>query len=296
MQFLETLFNTLKVATTIINNAQYCGRWAVDTSGSQFINFHIVSHGKCYLKMEGDDSSAVEMCKGDMVIFPRDSHHCLSNDVTLATPINEAIAQDYQNGFLNDATGLICGYFSYHHPVLANITTQLPDVILLKAQEKASDSLSTLINVMLLEATKSQRDGDWIVNKIADAIMALLFQEHLVGDKGMLAGLAHPRLGSSLKAVLNVPDIKWTVETMANLSHMSRTAFAEQFKETVGMSPMEFVTYWRLSLAYQWLADGKETTLGAALACGYDNESSFSKAFKRVMGESPGAVRNKNTV
>lgn len=61
------------------------------------------------------------------------------------------------------------------------------------------------------------------------------------------------------------------------------------------MTPLEFVTYWRLSQAYQWLASGAQTALGAAFSRGYDYESSFSKAFKRVLGVSPGAVRKQQS-
>jgi AraC-like DNA-binding protein len=72
---------------------------------------------------------------------------------------------------------------------------------------------------------------------------------------------------------------------------MSRAGFSELFKAILQQSPIEYVTQWRISLAYRMLTDEKATTLQAALACGYDNESSFSKAFKRVLGISPGSLR-----
>jgi len=51
-----------------------------------------------------------------------------------------------------------------------------------------------------------------------------------------------------------------------------------------------------MTQAYRWLADEGITTYDAASRCGYESESSFSKAFKRVVGVGPGEVRqiNKN--
>ena len=74
---------------------------------------------------------------------------------------------------------------------------------------------------------------------------------------------------------------------------MSHAAFSDLFKSILGQSPMEYVTQWRFSMAYRMLADEKVSTLSAAHSCGYDNESSFSKAFKRIMGVSLGALRAK---
>ena len=47
-----------------------------------------------------------------------------------------------------------------------------------------------------------------------------------------------------------------------------------------------------ITLAYRLFADEKVSTLEAALKCGYENESSFSKVFKHIVGMGPGAVRS----
>ena len=92
--------------------------------------------------------------------------------------------------------------------------------------------------------------------------------------------------------ILENTQRKWTVDELAQACFMSRTAFANTFSKVLGMTPMEFVTHWRLSLAYNQLLVSEQSTLQIALNAGYDNESSFSKAFKRVLGVSPGSVKN----
>ena len=79
MDVLNQLFSTFKVSSEIFHNGQYCGSWALDTSGLHYMNFHIVSHGECYLTV-GDDPQIHNLEEGDMVLFPRDIRHCISND------------------------------------------------------------------------------------------------------------------------------------------------------------------------------------------------------------------------
>jgi AraC-like DNA-binding protein len=60
-----------------------------------------------------------------------------------------------------------------------------------------------------------------------------------------------------------------------------------EFKETVGTSPMDYLTRWRVLLAGDWLTNSGDPISAIALSLGYESESAFSKAFKRVMGCSP---------
>jgi AraC-like DNA-binding protein len=68
---------------------------------------------------------------------------------------------------------------------------------------------------------------------------------------------------------------------------MSRSTFALRFKETVGTSPMEYVTRWRMLLAGDRLMNSSDPVSAVARSLGYESESAFSTAFKRVMGCSP---------
>lgn len=230
-----------------------------------------------------------------MMLFPRDSRHQLTSNRTSPAPLNEAKMENYDDGVLDDATGLVCGHFSYDHPIMNNVVAQLADVIIIRATDAEQAALKGLLLALVECAKQTGTDSMWVLNKIAEAVMALLLQTHLKGNQGVLALISHPQLSQATSRLLEQPAQKWSVEQLAELCFMSRTRFASLFKEVSGMSPMEFVTYWRLSQAYQWLANGSQSTLSVALACGYDNESSFSKAFKRVLGVSPGAVRKQKS-
>lgn len=291
MDALEQLFAAFKIEAEVIHNGQYCGDWAVDTSGSHLLPFHLVTHGQCYLSVDGDIDNEVLLHQGDLVIFPRDIEHCLSNTSRYCGEKNLATSASYDDGVMQDSTGLVCGYFAHHHPLFNTLTHQLPVSIVLRAEEYQNTPVDMIFRALIAESESPARGSSLILAKLAEALLLLILRDHLPASDGVLAAFIHPKLSRAMGAIHNAPQQKWTVEELAGVCHMSRAAFSELFKSVVGQSPMDYVTQWRLALAYRMLADERVPTLQAALACGYDNESSFSKAFKRVMGASPGAIR-----
>ena len=292
MDVLNQLFSTFKVSAQVFNNGQYCGNWAVDTSGTSYMTFHVVSHGRCFLTINKPEVEQVfTLERGDIVLFPRDVGHCLSSDDTFQTEANQQLSQNFSQGVQDNATGLVCGYFAHNHPLISNITHYLPDYVIVRKGDNQSPGMALLLQALLQESVEADSGSELILGKMSETILALLFRDHLPSDTGVLAATLHPKLQKSIEAIHQQPKHKWSVEQLAELCFMSRAAFSELFKQVVGHTPMEYVTQWRLSLAYRMLADEQATTLEAALEAGYDNESSFSKAFKRVMGMTPGAVR-----
>jgi AraC-like DNA-binding protein len=71
---------------------------------------------------------------------------------------------------------------------------------------------------------------------------------------------------------------------------MSRSAFAARFTELVGEPVMRYVTRWRMQVALDWLQHDDVPVAELAARLGYDSEAAFSRAFKRTVGMSPGAV------
>lgn len=289
MDVLNQLFNTFKVSAQIFHNGQYCGKWAIDTSHSQYMSFHIVSHGRCFLSVD-ENSEVMTLNKGDMVLFPKNTPHCLTNDESFLQLKNTETSVDFDSGLRADGTGLICGYLEHNHPLMHSITQFVPQKICL-LQAEMSNSTQLLVKALLAESITTGPSSELVMNRIVEALLAIIFRQHLPNERGVIAALQHPKLNKAIHAIHQNPEAKWTVSSLAEKCHMSRAGFSELFKTILQQSPIEYVTQWRISLAYRMLTDEKVTTLQAALACGYDNESSFSKAFKRVLGISPGSLR-----
>jgi AraC-like DNA-binding protein len=73
---------------------------------------------------------------------------------------------------------------------------------------------------------------------------------------------------------------------------MSRSAFALRFKELLGQTPLEYVTDWRMQKALQLLKEEDKKLVEVAQSVGYESDAAFSKAFKRIVGLTPGEYRH----
>lgn len=103
---------------------------------------------------------------------------------------------------------------------------------------------------------------------------------------GLITGLSEPRLARALVAVHDAPGEAWTLERMAERAGMSRTAFANAFREVVGQTPADYLTDWRIALAQSRLRDGRPIK-ALAEELGYANPSALSRAFSARTGLSP---------
>lgn len=287
------LFSTFNVSAEVFHNGQYCGSWSIDTSGASYLSFHVVTRGQCYLMVEGAESDIVELNQGDLVLFPHDAKHCISHDPSFTSEVNSSKSVSFESGLVDNATGLVCGYFVHQHPLIKQMTDYLPASIVINQVSDDSGNLSALVKLLIEESLNSNKGSTFILERLSECILASLLREHLSLEKGLFAALANERLNLSISAIIKQPADKWSLEQLAELSHMSRSSYSELFKKVVGIPVMEYLTKWRVTVAYNLLNNPSETTLSVAHQVGYDNESSFSKAFKRVLGVSPGEVRAK---
>lgn len=88
------------------------------------------------------------------------------------------------------------------------------------------------------------------------------------------------------------PDKPWTVATLAAEVSMSRSAFSARFTTLVGEAPMRYLARWRMQCAHDALKSGDRTVAELARRSGYESEAAFGRAFKRLVGQSPGSVRH----
>ena len=81
------------------------------------------------------------------------------------------------------------------------------------------------------------------------------------------------------------------METLANAAGMSRTSFAVLFQKMMVMTPMEYVTGWRMEIAKRLLMRPTNTLADAAEGVGYASDSAFARAFKKETGMTPAGFK-----
>ena len=111
--------------------------------------------------------------------------------------------------------------------------------------------------------------------------------------KGFLGALKDERVARALAALHRRPGAGWRVHTLAREAGMSRTLFAERFAALLGRTPMQYLAAWRMHLADEMLTAGRASVAQVAERFGYQTETAFRRAFKRVRGIGPGEVRRR---
>ena len=164
-----------------------------------------------------------------------------------------------------------------------------PIVHIRKESDKAT--LRWSMERMTQELREPQPGGFLVAEHLASMMLVQALRLHLAeglrGGVGWLFALADKQMGAAINAMHGDPARRWTLQELAEQAGMSRSSFALKFKETVGASPMEYLTRWRMLLAGDRLANSSDPVSVIARSLGYESEPAFSTAFKRVMDCSP---------
>jgi AraC-like DNA-binding protein len=173
----------------------------------------------------------------------------------------------------------------------------LPEMIVLQASADESGELRPLVELMITES-RSQRCGNALVlARLAEVLLVKLLRflmGNMVLSQGVIGGLGDARLGRSLTAMHDHPEVQWTVQTLAQEAGMSRTAFSTRFHEVVGYPPGEYLSSWRMRLASEWLSETTQSIAQISEKLGYQNEAAFRRAFRKITGKPPGALRKQS--
>ncbi|MCB8882749.1 AraC family transcriptional regulator [Acidisoma cellulosilytica] len=165
----------------------------------------------------------------------------------------------------------------------------LPSIVHIRHDRQGD--LRWAVERMMQELREPQPGGFLIIEHLAHMILVQALRQHMRDKRstsvGWLFALTDPQIGAAMNAMHEDPARRWTLDQLAALVGMSRSRFAQTFKETVGSAPMDYMARWRMLLAGERLTQSGEPVSVIALSLGYQSESAFSTAFKRIMGSSP---------
>lgn len=293
MDTLSNILSLLNLRASVYFHSSFCGNWSIDGDNEYRATFHLIARGNCWLQLPDLDRTIV-LRGGDLIVFPRDIRHSISSSQSLeeatmapSTPMEPETDEP--------TTSLICGYFDFDSPQANPILDAMPDLIHIKNEDPARTSmLDTVLRFITSETESAQPGSDVIVDKLSEILFIHVIRAYVqqAGVKaGLLAALSDTRLGRAIRAVHEDPAYNWRVSTLAEKAGMSRSAFASHFQAVTGITPMQYVTNWRMQTAFEKLRTGKVSVGLIAEQSGYQTEASFRKAFKKQMGVGPGAVR-----
>jgi AraC-like DNA-binding protein len=258
------------------------------------IKCYAVVSGQCWLAVEGVPDP-VRLSSGDCFLLPRGWPFRLASDLTLAPTDALALFRAKGNGSVSLYNGggeccIVGGHFvldGNHADILLGM---LPPIVHIR-KESDKAALRWSLDRMMQELLDPQPGGFLVIDHLVHMMLVQALRLHLAegieGGVGWLFALADRQMSAAITAMHDDPGRRWTLQALAERAGMSRTTFALKFKETVGASPMDYLTRWRMLVAGDRLATSGDPISVIALSLGYESESAFSTAFKRVMGRSP---------
>ncbi len=286
---LNQVLQLLKLNVAIYHNAKVCGDWHLDAFQEHETSFHIITEGECWLEVP--DVFSGQLVLGDLVIFPRAVPHTLQ-------ALDESTGEQQHLRFVDaqglPGTGLLCGDVSFRHQGGSYLLDSLPAMWLIRAEE-AKVWLYPLLMLIKQENNYPGPASGVIFDRISELLFSYAIRQYLVSkptEASILALYGHDRLSAAVSAIHQTPAYPWRLEELAEKVHMSRTVFAEQFRKVSGWTVGQYITWWRMQLAWEHLQQGGDVATTAEQV-GYQSEAAFSRAFKKTFAVSPGKVRQK---
>lgn len=150
-------------------------------------------------------------------------------------------------------------------------------------------SCEPVLGLLFAEAAASHCGRQAVLDRLFEVLLVQVLRELMEQGQvqsGLLAGMAHPRLRLALVAMHEAPQRDWSLDALAAEAGMSRTVFANAFREAVGCTPGAYLQRWRIGLAQKQLRQGRALK-HVAEAVGYGSEAALSRAFRAQTGLSP---------
>jgi len=297
----DDMLRGIRMRSSVYFRPELQSPWGIEMAKDCAI-FHIVDHGACWLQVNGM-GAPIHLSEGDFVVVTRGQRHTLRDQPsTPAVNFFELVKGQAsgQNGAIGssgggDPTKLVCGGMVFEnrssHPLLA----VLPPLLHVKRTEESVRRLG-----LTTAHLRAELDGGWaganeIVTRLADILLIQAvrdyFEEHADSDWGWLAAVRDPKIGHALAILHSHPHRPWTVATLANRLAMSRSTFAERFRELVGEPPQRYFTRLRIHAAATRLRSSSDKLRAIATAAGFASVAAFVKAFKKHTGMTPGGYR-----
>jgi len=298
MDPIDDVFGSMRVHTSLYARIEAAAPWGVTFVRGAAARFGYVVRGQSWLTLEGH--APVRVAAGDCWIIVDGAQYSLQDDPKTPTEFCYKALRQHANhvvelGGGGDRATVVTGWFLFDRQGAKPLIDLMPEIILTRMDQERSELMQSTLQLLAVETGRPSLGTDIVVSRLADILFIQAIRAHAANcaaeASGWIRALVDPRLSRAFKAIHARVEHAWTVEDLAREAGMSRSAFAARFRESVGLSPLDYVTRWRMFRAGAMLRRAERSMAEIAVKVGYENESAFAKAFKRVTGITPGAYR-----
>ena len=299
---LGEVLQLLQLTGVLYCNAEFTDPWGIEVPELPGVmNVEVVTSGHCWLEIEGE--TPVFLPQGSLVLIPRGRRHKLRGNPGDRTtwlediPI-ERIGDRFEiMRFGGGGRPTEVTYYGVRFdPYLADrLIRLLPEMLHLRTHVDDGSWLHSTIRFIAQEARHRLPGSETVITRLADILVIQAIRSWIESvreeEHGWIAALHDRQVGKAMSLMHRQPERDWRVASLAHEIGMSRSGFAARFTALVGEPVLQYLTGLRMQLAHRELRETRDTLAQIAERVGYQSEPAFNRAFKRVVGMPPGAVR-----
>jgi AraC-like DNA-binding protein len=271
--------------------------WGLRLAGSIQLAVHAVVRGRGWLWFDDHSVSPIELSPGDVTLVRGGPDHYIGHEpgADCLEP-EEFRAHHGRDGRSEDpqATVFLCGAYRFSGDIGSGLLEALPQVLPLSAA--VGDPLRDVVGLLSRELASPEPGQPTVLDRLLDILLVLAirtsFRQSTTAPAWYRAS-ADPRLNAALQAIHEDAGHPWSVPELAEISGLSRAAFARTFRDALGQTPMQYLTDWRMTLARDYLRDGELGLAKIAEVIGYGSPYAFAAAFRRHHADPPGVWRER---
>lgn len=303
MDVLSDILSHLDMKTSLYFRTDLMAPWGVHVPEYKNVaRFHMCLSGNFWLSTEAEEN--IRVSPGDIILVPHGKAHCLKDSLSSEVlDLSDVIERaEYKSGELlrfgqgkGACTQLICGHFEFEDENIHPFLKSFPNVIHIKKNEKNNFTwLNTALDFIDFESVNREPGAESIINKLSEITFIHSLRIYMKNNSVntlFLSALNDKYIRKSIEEIHENPGYKWKLEDLAKVSGLSRTVYAERFHKLTGITPMNYVTQWRMEKAKKLLKDEKISVDEISQLVGYAASESFQKTFKKFIGITPSAYR-----
>jgi len=291
----------LRPRTVLTSGLRATGPWAVRFDPFPHVQLGGIARGQCWLALEGREPVLLQ--EGDFYLLGNPPSYLLGSSLAVKPRPAKGVWKAFPDGIARigprreEDDTLVCGgSFEFDDPNAPLLLDVLPPLVHVRAGDPRGKTLEHLCQLLVAELLSDAAGGSLVLDRLAQVLFVHMLRAHAedaARPAGWLGALGDDRIGAALRSMHADVAHRWTLDQLAGVAGMSRSAFAASFRSLVGHPPLEYLTEWRMSLARDALRHDTRSISELAFGTGYQSESAFSTTFRRVVGCSPKQFRDR---
>lgn len=266
--------------------------WGMQVPSTSSMVLHLMQGGNFWVHLQNQEP--LQIHEGDILLLTQGSAHLLTDQRDGVAMSMAEFVQKPAPDPQKPISTLVCGEFQPDVRLGRHLVKGLPETIhLKKAEVEQNPHLHLTTRLLWMEVNTLGAGSELLISHLFDTLFLYVLREHTERSHqpGWLTATRDPQVSRALSSMHAEPEAPWTVESLAEIAGLSRAAFARRFSDTVGQSPLAYLTDWRMNLAARLLTRDETSVYQVAGHVGYTSEAAFSRAFKKHYGMAPAIFR-----